>query len=440
MLSYLQKFNNLPKELRKKVSTREVMEAVSDLEKKFGISLATVIMRVMIKDISIVDLARYFVFEHHLDGKQAERLVDELKNRVFFAVADYLGFMPDRVAGQSVGNWLKSRQEEVAAVSGSSFFFSPDDEEEVKELAKKVHSFVKGEPFKGNIPEKLNAIFKEVEINFGSEELANRFKQILQTYLSGVRDRLDAKQTLQKPLENGGLDFDEKSAEEVMMVTDKIIKKFDEDGAVEGNPTKIKVPEEVTVKKKASQKEILEDLREKGLRDIDYDFANMPNKTKEIKKKNNNKQKADKKKTDVKIATSSPTPSVKQMARHSAQDGKVKLEDVKYVPKLVGPIDELKEMNLVDFRRLGANPVDATAKIKEKIDFLEGDGYDKKLEAIKAWRQSPINKLYLQIGQESIIESKDINTVIYERQKKGKDYLTHEEFVAIMDLNKELRF
>ncbi len=422
MLSYLQKFNNLPKELREKVSTREVMETVSELEKKYGISLASVVMKVMTKDISIVDLARYFVFEHHLNPRQAEQLVDELKNRVFFEVADYLGFTPDRIAGQSVEDWLKSRQEEMAAASGSTFFFSPDDEEEVRELAKKVHSFVKGKPFQENIEEKLDAIFEEVKINFGSEELANRFRQILRTYLRGVRNRLDTKETLKKSLENGGLGFDEKSAEEVIDIADKIVKKFDEEMPVT-KPKRIVLPEDREFKSKLNEK--VSRLKSSGVRDVDYDFS-------KLKKSSTKKEKEE--------ASLSKNISTTPIKKTIINQGKGKIADVKYAPKLVGPIEELREMNLVDFRRLSSNPIDAAMKIKEKIDFLEDDGYDKKLEGIKAWRQSPLNKLYLQIGQESISQGKDIGTVIHERQKAGKEYLTQEEFVAIMDLNKELRF
>ncbi len=420
MLSYLQKFHNLPKELKEKISTREVMEAVNELEKRYGISLASVVMKVMTKDISIVDLARYFVFEHHLNPRQAEQLVDELKNRVFFEVADYLGFTPDRVVGQSVEDWLKSRREEMATASGSTFFFSPDDEEEVKELAKKVHSFVKGKPFQENIEEKLDAIFDEVKINFGSEELADRFRQILRTYLRGVRNRLDTKETLKKSLESGGLGFDEKSAEEVISIADKIVKKLDERTPVT-KPKKIILPED-QVKPKLDKK--VSGLKNSGVRDVDYDFSKL--------KKGSTREEKD--------ATLSKNISITPTKKTVVNQGQGKIADVKYVPKLVGPIEELKEMDLINFRRLSPNPVDAAMKIKEKINFLEDDGYDKKLEGIKAWRQSPLNKLYLQIGQESISRGKDIGTIIYERQKAGKEYLTQEEFVAIMDLNKELRF
>jgi hypothetical protein len=128
-------------------------------------------------------------------------------------------------------------------------------------------------------------------------------------------------------------------------------------------------------------------------------------------------------------------------ARAAAKkDGKVKMEDVKHVPKLTGPIDELREMNLVNFRRLSRNPRDAVLKIKKKISFLEEESYTKRFEGIKAWRQSPVNKLYLEIGQESIINKKPVNVIINNRKQARKPYLSEAEFKAVMDLNKDLRF
>ena len=121
--------------------------------------------------------------------------------------------------------------------------------------------------------------------------------------------------------------------------------------------------------------------------------------------------------------------------------GKKRMEDVKYVsPKIMDSIDELRYMDLVNFRRLAIDPQKQTAKIKEKISLLEEEKYTKRAEAISAWRQSPVSRLYLAIGQKSISENKPIDVIIEEKKNQGEDYLTPEELKAIMDLNRELRF
>ena len=134
--------------------------------------------------------------------------------------------------------------------------------------------------------------------------------------------------------------------------------------------------------------------------------------------------------------------SMAQARSEASLPGKTRMDDIKYVPKtkLTGPVDELGEMSLIDFRRLSDDPAVAATSIKGKIKLLEEDNYSQRLLGIKAWRESPLYKLYLSIGQESIGEHKSIEAVIIDRLKANAEYLTQEEFNAIMDLNKDLRF
>ena len=128
------------------------------------------------------------------------------------------------------------------------------------------------------------------------------------------------------------------------------------------------------------------------------------------------------------------------LKRPEMKSGKVKMDDVKHVPKLLGPIDELREMDLLNFRRLSDDFTGRVKKISEKIEFLEEENYAQRLAGIKAWRQSKLNKMYLDIGRESIGASKGINVIIKARQEKGEDCLNEEEFLTIMELNKKLRY
>jgi len=49
----------------------------------------------------------------------------------------------------------------------------------------------------------------------------------------------------------------------------------------------------------------------------------------------------------------------------------------------------------------GEPPQEAISKIKEKIDLLGEDSLVKKAGGIKAWKESEVNKLYLELGEES---------------------------------------
>ncbi|MDD2807430.1 MAG: hypothetical protein PHW95_02845 [Patescibacteria group bacterium] len=120
--------------------------------------------------------------------------------------------------------------------------------------------------------------------------------------------------------------------------------------------------------------------------------------------------------------------------------GKPKVEDVRFKPRLTGPVEEIKSMKLVDFRRLAQSPAQAIEKIIGKIDLLEAEAFTKKTEAIKAWKQNEINQMYIELGDQSMEERKSISDIIAERQSGGQPTLTEEEVDAIIELNKRLRY
>jgi hypothetical protein len=393
-----------------------------------------------------------------------------MKTRVFKYVGDYLGI---------------ETENEVPLVKGAGFFFSPEDEEEIRELTKNIDGGAKKELAGEEIEKKLNTIISLAQINFGSQELQDRFRSILKVYLRGIRNRIETKQTLKKTFLDGGLGFDDDSTDEVMKIVDNV---RGEEVIPMKTPVKIRLPEdEVARKAHDGENSSSENI---GMRDVDYDFSSAIAKKAEEKKVLSSDQeyviksvkkldldhelappppsiikisdqpkvlspeKKTKEEPDIKTETkkSKMMPmenfelkrSVKIKAPYRGQNetvGKKKMEDVKYVPpKIMNPIDELRYMDLVNFRRLALNTEKQVRKIKEKISLLEEEKYSKRAEAISAWRQSPVNRLYLSLGQKSISENKPIDVIIEEKKNSGEDYLTSDELKLIMDLNKDLRF
>ncbi|MFH0951620.1 MAG: hypothetical protein V1838_00315 [Patescibacteria group bacterium] len=110
------------------------------------------------------------------------------------------------------------------------------------------------------------------------------------------------------------------------------------------------------------------------------------------------------------------------------------------VSKLVGPLEELKSMDLTNFHRLGSTPAEIVEKIKEKIDLLGDESITRQADGVRAWKQSPINQLYIQMGHNSLAEGKSIDEIIKARETSNQPYLTDREFRAVVDLNKALRF
>lgn len=120
--------------------------------------------------------------------------------------------------------------------------------------------------------------------------------------------------------------------------------------------------------------------------------------------------------------------------------GKVKMEDIKRAPRAMDPIDELRFMDIVTFNRMSDNPRTTVIKIRNKIDLLTEQSYAKRSEGIRAWRESPVNRIYKAILEDSIRSGRPIDAIIKERQKNKKDVLTPEQFEAIMAFNSEMKW
>ncbi|MDD4271866.1 MAG: hypothetical protein PHF50_03600 [Patescibacteria group bacterium] len=478
MLGYLQKFNNLPADLRQKVSDGEAMKKIEALENKYNIPLAALIMKAMVREIELSNLSDYLI-KDNLAKDQAVKLAEELKEKIFSPLENYFSASAGKPVRPAKPITEAPASPEAAPpiskpkIKGAGFFFSADDEEEIRSLTQKIITAESSRLTPEAIDDKIKEIKSRVQINFGSADLADRFSQILKTYLRGIRNKLEAKSTLMKPFSNGGLSFDEDSAEKVMVLADKILNS--KPGALIKPLAKINLP---GLEKTDSP------LKREISRDAAYDFSKLA--------KSGDKIKDDLKKLDTghelapltpaalparagapasarrenpprikekapvapgnikpKVKPIQPAPAIDSgtmplikrrfEAENLSQSQKVKIEDVKYVPRVMGPQDEIKYMDLINFRRLDKDPLKSADKIKSKINLLEDD-YAKKLESIKFWRQSPINKLYLEIGHLSISENKPVDVIIEERKMSGSDYLTADEFKAIMDLNKSLRF
>lgn len=114
------------------------------------------------------------------------------------------------------------------------------------------------------------------------------------------------------------------------------------------------------------------------------------------------------------------------------------IPDVKAAPRLVTVIDELRALTIKDIRRISQDPKSACQKIADKINALAKESLSKRAEAINAWKENPAYALYLEIGQLNI--GQDMAKFVEERKVAGKEYLTADEFDALLELNEKLRF
>jgi len=107
---------------------------------------------------------------------------------------------------------------------------------------------------------------------------------------------------------------------------------------------------------------------------------------------------------------------------------------------LTGPVDELSGMDLQRWRMLDEDPRIRAGKVLGKIQNLEKESYMRKSQGLQAWRGSEVYQHYLHLGQMSLEKGKDVSGIIDELTKSGKETLSLDEFEAVSDLNRTLRF
>jgi len=547
MFDYLQQFNNLPKELREKVSSPEAMAFLIELEKKYQVDLAVLVMKVMIKSLAIKNLPIKFASEFGLKQSQSENLTKELTEKIFSKVADYLNLTQE----------IKSQ-----------------------ELDKEIH-----------------IIIKDAGIVFPSSDLISRFKIIIATYLRGVRSRIATRDALAKEINFGGLNLSNSEIDRVLKICDqkninathidinksaslspsnktvpiasgldKIIsaadklgrqaseynlkqaialgqinrppektektEKIEKTGAID-KLKEIEAPDKVSalespdklIKIEAPDKvntleapdkiinlPLQKAFEETDLKSIAKLADEVATKLSSSSSTQSSTQSLTKPVTqspvnlDAKITKpsekdlykkliqiikpapliSSPSPAASAASAASAAvvsqailnpkaaaDNKIKpapvnipaspsaakavaasrpvvskqgsvarptMQDVKPAMRLMGPIEELQFLDLINFRRLGKTPSEISAKIFNKIKLLEVDGYDKMIAGVRAWRQSPVNHLYLKMMKEAIGKGMTIKEFALKIGDDQSKYLKLEEIEEIIAMNSKLIF
>lgn len=455
MFDYLDKFNSLDQKIREKVSNPFVIGVIEQLEKEYEVDLASVVMMVMIKAVPIADLAIHLSDQFSLSEEKAKALAQDMKEKVFLGVADYLGL--------DLSQLFVNKIEEVKL-----------EEPKAEEIKVEEASAPKANPYNQEIDAVIRATIIEMNLNLALD-LAERLTSALNLYWRDVRNKIDTRALLAKTVETGGFALSDQIIDALLNVLDK--KKGTANGKKQAE---IKKPNSGVLEKigqlaKDSARyesdynlaSILDTKHEiSGGLDLSHEIAPVkpvaPVLPKaEIKPDLSAVIEKEPAKpvvppvvpapivapTITPVVAPVPAPIVKPQPAVSAspvkpvenKPVKPKVEDIKPV-RIMNPIDELRYMDLVNFRRMSKDADDITKKIKSRIKLLEGEDYEKGLAGTTAWRQSPVNKLYLKIINSSLSEGKTIPEIIDGLKSKNQDYLTLAEVEAIISLNSELKF
>jgi hypothetical protein len=266
----------------------------------------------------------------------------------------------------------------------------------------------------------------------------NKLKNIIYTYCRHTRGLLDCLEILQKPSVANGLDLSEEVAEKVMSVVKTIMEKIEAEGGLIVDEARL-LPQAPVMEK-----------------------PKMPEIVPEIKKHEpivEKKPVQPVEKPKIIIEPPKPIPAEKPIItspvfirpRLLPKDDSFKVQrpqrdtvklvnEVKKKYLVLGPVEELATMKLVDFRRLAEDTNSQVNIILTKINSLAEESYTKKSLGINAWRQSEPHRMYLALGEESFRQNLPIEQLIKNKQTKGEATLSLTEFEAISDLSRHLRF
>ena len=284
-------------------------------------------------------------------------------------------------------------------------------------------------PPAADVKNEAKEIIKKSGISFSDENLIKRFDNLISSRLREVRDQVQVRQILIAAPENGGLGLDAASA---ALVLDLISRSLND----QHEKLRSKASPQTFTDLHMEVKKILAEPL--SLKPMTFKSA-VVEKTLPIPE-----SKPTPKPPKPKIAA--PRPEIKPIIAAPVLPKikpdlgeKPKIQDIRFQPKLVGPIEELRAMTLTDFRRLSPSPAQAIEKILEKIRLLEEESFVKKIQGIKAWQDSEISRLYIALGRASLEAKKPITQIISERAQASEPVLSAEELEAIFELNQKLR-
>ncbi|HQB51232.1 MAG TPA: hypothetical protein PLT32_03395, partial [bacterium] len=90
MFDYLQKYQQVPAEVRAKLDSATTKAAIDNLEEAYHLSLASIIIKLVIKEIPLSRLALYLAENNNLDHDQANKLATEIQINILAVINDYL--------------------------------------------------------------------------------------------------------------------------------------------------------------------------------------------------------------------------------------------------------------------------------------------------------------------------------------------------------------
>jgi hypothetical protein len=258
------------------------------------------------------------------------------------------------------------------------------------------------------------------KIGFGvGPDLQGRLKSLILARLKDIKTEDEIKETLSRPIKNGGLGLVEAQIE-------KVIKSCREVLAVVSSETKDVQPVPVLKGKPSDMALMVEPPELPMVIPVHNSFASK-NTTPSAPVAKPGSDHIISKLINESMA-SEPVFKIsnKPAIRPSMQD--ISAPDTE-----MGPVEEFKSITIEEFRRLSSNPEEAAKRLLQKMTNLKDESFVWYLDGIAAYHNSPLYVEYMTAVSQSLTERKSLASVL-----SAKNGIKLTEVMALIEMEQDL--
>lgn len=262
-----------------------------------------------------------------------------------------------------------------------------------------------------------------------SKDLEGRLGALIETRLSGIRTDEQVRDYATRTVGDGGLGLSDSQAASLVDAMQRVEKG---ESAAKEPALEKPAPKEMSPKKEILEEDANSDFDElsrvAGGRDLPVQEKKSAPRPPEPKKQEERKQE-----NAVPMPPRAAAPA-RIPARPAPGGQRARMQDVRPPASTMGPvspIDELRLMQLVDFRRLGGSADDRRERLLRKFETLRGESYVAYLDGRRAWFSSPLYRQY----QEKIVQAINGGQPV-QGFLGGGDDLDAGEFATLIEVNR----
>ncbi len=393
----------------------------------------------------------------HMRERMRDLVISKLKGvRIDTQIKEVL-MRPADFGGIGLDEITASRTVEVLNIVISSVRIMSEDEytnhlaeeahaEEKKEIVpiqstEGMTSFtdVKPKELSALLVNAIDSIWNSIPQKPEDEYLQSRLRNVISSRLRDVRSAHELALLLERDTKVGGLGLSSENAQIVSKAIEAGYATY-RDPILQEEKKNIEMQMEV-------QKKKIEERRKKEAEDHAkwYQEKIASKKSMESTFKNPMEKKEEKKEKERfgELMSTVARPEIKVSQPTlvaSSNPFKPRIEDVRQAPRLFGLEQELHDLSLAEFRRLGKNPAEAVDKILQKVEILSQESIEKRIAGIQAYHTSPLQKSYLTLVTDSFKLGRPVSALAEEKRSKGVDVPSPDELSAIISLNSRLHY